>query len=52
LTVDPWSNPVSSNGIYDPFSPEVIDDPYPFYRRLLRDSRVHHEALLSKLAPA
>ena len=37
------SNRLSRNGIYDPFSPEVIDDPYPFYRSLLRDSRVHHE---------
>ena len=27
---------------YDPFSPEVLDDPYPTYRRLRDESPVHY----------
>lgn len=29
---------------YDPLSPAVIADPYPWYRRLLAGDRVHHDA--------
>ena len=29
---------------YDPFDPDVIADPYPWYRRLLRETPVHHAA--------
>jgi len=28
---------------YDPLSPEVIADPYPWYRRLLEEAPVHHD---------
>ena len=27
---------------YDPFSAEVLDDPYPVYQRLREESPVHH----------
>jgi cytochrome P450 len=30
-------------GAYDPFSPEVIADPYPYYAELLRGPRVHRD---------
>jgi len=27
---------------FNPFDPEVIDDPYPFYAALRRDNAVYH----------
>jgi len=32
--------------VYDPFSPEVISDPYPFYARLRDEHPVHHNERL------
>ena len=42
--MDSEGDHLSMDAIYDPFSPEVIWDPYPYYRRLLREAQVHHEA--------
>jgi beta-dihydromenaquinone-9 omega-hydroxylase len=48
-------NPVVTNRVvpretsafigYDPFSPAVIADPYPWYQQLLRETRVYHDRL-------
>jgi len=42
--MDPGTEPIEYDPIYDPFSPEVIADPYPFYRRLRDDHPVHYNA--------
>ncbi len=36
------STTIEYDPIYDPFNPEVIADPYPFYARLRDEHPLHH----------
>lgn len=44
MRMDPGAASIEYDPIYDPFSPEVIADPYPFYRRLRDEHPVHYNA--------